>query len=125
MMSKNELFDRFTAHGTTTAEVAAMGLETVTRQIGEMRRDEPDDLPLTDAEIARAVLDYAQEDVEARWLTPAEIDAFPGESSVDVAILSGGVWYYGDSGPGEEDPTGLTTAQFCPDEDGYYIPVAT
>jgi len=61
---------------------------------------------------------------QVRKLTPREIANFPGDSSVDVAIFSNGTWYYGDSNPCEEDPTGLTTAQFVVDEDNNYIPVA-
>ena len=60
---------------------------------------------------------------QVRKLTQREIRAFPGDSSVDVAILSNGTWYYGDSYPCEEDPTGMTTAQFVVDEDNDYIPV--
>ena len=38
--------------------------------------------------------------------------------------LRNGIWYYGDSNPCEEDPTGMTTAQFIVDENNDYIPVA-
>lgn len=58
-----------------------------------------------------------------RWLTKAEIAAFPGDAPVDVAIYSDGKEYYGASDPTDEDPTGLLTAQFVTDEDGFYIPV--
>ena len=61
---------------------------------------------------------------QVRKLTKREIRDFPGDSSVDVAIFSNGTWYYGDSNPCEEDPTGMTTAQFVVDEDNDYIPVA-
>jgi len=61
-----------------------------------------------------------------RKLTPREIENFPGDASADVAILHlrNGIWYYGDSNPCEEDPTGMTTAQFIVDENNDYIPVA-
>ena len=58
-----------------------------------------------------------------RKLTESEIRRFPSDSSVDVAIWYGGVYYYGDSNPTEEDPSGMSTAQFVTDEDGDYIPV--
>lgn len=60
---------------------------------------------------------------QVRKLTQREIRNFPGDSSVDVAIFSNGTWYYGDSNPCEEDPTGITTAQFVVDEDNDYIPL--
>lgn len=59
----------------------------------------------------------------ARWLTAAEKAACPTDASVDVAIYSRGSWYYGDSNPTEEDPSGLEGAQFVQDEDGDYTPV--
>jgi hypothetical protein len=60
-----------------------------------------------------------------RELTQAEIEAFSGMSSVDVAIQSSdGKWYYGDSNPTATDPSGYTEAGFVCDEDGYYIAVA-
>lgn len=59
----------------------------------------------------------------ARRLTAAEKAACPTVASVDVAIYRRGLWYYGDSNPTEEDPTGLSTAQFVQDEGGDYIPV--
>jgi len=83
-MTGAELFDLFAAHGVTTAEIAAMDVDTVTRHVAEMRQDEPDDLPLTNVEIARAILDYAREDAGTGGLIcglcgatvdPAEMDA--------------------------------------------------
>ena len=57
-----ELFDLFTAHGTTRAEIASMDLATATRHVHEMRAEDVDDLGLTDEEIARAILKYAREE---------------------------------------------------------------
>jgi len=59
-----------------------------------------------------------------RKLTQAEIDAFPGVASVDVAIASHvchDVWFYGDSNPTAADPSGIRDAQYIIDEDGDYI----
>ena len=53
---------------------------------------------------------------DVRPLTVSEYEAFQGESSVNVAISSAGVEYYGDD-------DGLGEAQFVADEDGDYIPV--
>lgn len=63
--------------------------------------------------------------MNVRKLTELEIDAFPGGASVDVAIKGqDGVWYYGDSDPSEDDPTGFQMAQFvCYDDDTEYVPV--
>lgn len=59
-----------------------------------------------------------------RKLTEPEIANFPGDSSVDVAIrLVDGNWYYGDSNPTLEDPSGMTNTQFVLDGDSCYIPV--
>ncbi len=59
-----------------------------------------------------------------RKLTPAEIEVFPGESSIDVALQStNGVWYYADSNPTEDDPSGFADAQFVQDEGGDYIEI--
>lgn len=63
---------------------------------------------------------------ETRPLTPEEIAAFPGDSSVDVAMLStDGNWYYADSGSGQtEDGQIVDETMFVSDEDGDYIPVS-
>lgn len=63
------------------------------------------------------------EQMETRWLTQAEREAFPGDSSVDCAIRRGKVWYYADSGPEEDDPSGLTYAMFISDESGDHIEI--
>ena len=59
---------------------------------------------------------------DVRKLTESEIDAFPGDSGVNVAIRSSdGVEYYGDACA--DYPEGDEVAQFVTDEDGDYIPV--
>lgn len=64
---------------------------------------------------------------ETRKLTQEEIDAFDGDSFVDIAILStDGNWYYGESDfrygdAGEYEDM----SQFVSDEGGDYIPVKT
>ena len=60
-MTNEELFDRFVAHGVTTAEIAPMDPADLTRQIAQMRGDEPDSLHMTSAEIAARILHYAQQ----------------------------------------------------------------
>ena len=60
-MSGAELFDRFVAHGVGVRDIAKMEPETIARQVGELRHDEPDDIPMSDDEIARAIMDYARE----------------------------------------------------------------
>lgn len=61
-------------------------------------------------------------DPNVRKLTEAEIEAFPGDSSVNVAIRSSdGVEYYGDACA--DYPDGDEVAQFVTDEGGDYIPV--
>lgn len=84
MTTGAELFDIFVAHGVTTAEIAAMDADIMTLHVKQMRQDEPDDLPLTNEEIARLVLDYAQADARPAGLIcglcgetidPADVDA--------------------------------------------------
>ena len=58
-MTPGQLFDLFVAHGVTTAEIAEMSGKDIQRHIGEMRAAEPDDDPITDAEIADAIRRYA------------------------------------------------------------------
>lgn len=66
-----------------------------------------------------------KENPMTRFLTDSEINAFPGDSSVNVAIQStDGEWYYGDGNPTEADPSGFEEAGFVVDDDGYYIPVS-
>ena len=62
---------------------------------------------------------------ETRPLTEQELEDFPGDSSVDVAMLStDGVWYYADSGQNiTEEGEVYDDTQFVTDEDGDYIPV--
>ena len=59
-MNREQLFDLFVAHGTTREEIAKMNINTITRHIAEMRRDEPDDILLTDEQIAEKILSYAR-----------------------------------------------------------------
>ena len=62
-------------------------------------------------------------DPKVRKLTETEIEAFPGDSSVNVAIRSSdGVEYYGDACA--DYPDGDEVAQFITDEGGDYIPVS-
>ena len=62
-MNAEQLFDLFVAPGITTTDIAQMDVNTVTQHVAEMRRDEPDDIPMTDWEIAQAILDYARGEV--------------------------------------------------------------
>ena len=62
-MNAEQLFDLFVAHGITTTEITQMDINTVTQHIAELRRDESDDIPMTDWEIAQAILDYARGEV--------------------------------------------------------------
>ena len=59
-MTGEELFNLFVEHSTTTAEIARMNVKTVEQHIREMRASEPDDILMSDREIARAILDYAK-----------------------------------------------------------------
>lgn len=62
------------------------------------------------------------QDPNVRKLTEAEIEAFPGDSSVNVAVRSSdSVEYYGDACA--DWPDGDEVAQFVTDGDGNYIPV--
>jgi hypothetical protein len=56
-----DLFDLFTPHGDygTMAGIVELGEEIVTRQIHELRA-EPDDLTLTDREIAQRIIEYCK-----------------------------------------------------------------
>jgi len=60
-----ELFERFVAPGVGSAEIAAMDFDTLVQQIHEMRVSEPDDIPMTDRDIARGVLEHARENTAA------------------------------------------------------------
>ena len=55
-----QLFDLFCGGQVHPSEIAAMDLETVTRQIHELREAEPDEIPMSDQEIAGHVLDFAR-----------------------------------------------------------------
>lgn len=58
-MNGEELYELFVAHETGPGEIAGMELALMAAQVGEMRRDEPDEIDMTDLEIAWAVQDYA------------------------------------------------------------------
>ena len=60
-MENSELYDRFVAPGVTYLDVSQMGIVTIERQIAEMRQDEPDNIPLSDTEIAQRIIWYARE----------------------------------------------------------------
>jgi len=59
-MTGEQLFDLFVERSRTPAEVARMSVRAVERQVREMRASEPDDIPMSDREIAQAILDYAK-----------------------------------------------------------------
>jgi len=63
--SRWELVERFVAASADMSEVAAMNVDVLAQQIAEMRAAEPDDMPMTDREIAQEILDYAREDMAA------------------------------------------------------------
>jgi len=65
-MTGRELFDLFSGDQANTAEVAIMDLAILTCRIGEARRAKPDGIPVTDGEIAEAILAYATQDVIGR-----------------------------------------------------------
>jgi hypothetical protein len=123
MNETGALFDQFVAPGVTYSEVAVMSLAMATRHIHDMRVSNPDDLPFYDEDIARVVIAYAQRCLGARLLTDAERAAFPGDASVNVAILRDGIWYYAHGNPTANDPMGLSAAQLVTDEDGDYVEV--
>jgi hypothetical protein len=59
-MTPEELFNLFVGDHVIPAEIAGLRLATVARQVGELRRLEPDDIAMTDEEIARAILEFAR-----------------------------------------------------------------
>jgi hypothetical protein len=59
-MTGEELFDLFAAHRGMVQEIARMDFPDVVRYIEEQRQEEPDAVSLSDAEIARRILDFAQ-----------------------------------------------------------------
>jgi len=64
-MTGAELFDRFVVGQATTAEIATADVAdwAYAQQIHEMRESEPDDIDMSDLEIAEAILAYAVADV--------------------------------------------------------------
>lgn len=60
MTTGEQLFEQFIAHRITVDEIAKMDFGDLMRQIAEMRQDQPDDLGLSDMEIAMRIQDYAQ-----------------------------------------------------------------
>jgi hypothetical protein len=75
----SELFDLFAAPGVTLEEIAHMRLSVVRQHIRELRADNPDDIPLTDREIADELWMYATTTVRPGDWHPmsAERDAGP------------------------------------------------
>ena len=59
-MTGHELFELFVGGQATSEEIASMDLSTITRQIEGMRQDDPDNIQMTDKEIAQAILNYAK-----------------------------------------------------------------
>ena len=64
-MTGAELFDRFVVGQATTAEIATADVAdwAYAQQIHEMRESEPDDIDMSDLEIAEAILAYEVADV--------------------------------------------------------------
>ena len=58
-MTGEELFALFIADGITTEEVAVTDFGDLMRHIAERRQQEPDDIGLSDMEIAMRIQDYA------------------------------------------------------------------
>lgn len=58
-MSQENLFDLFVGGQASVQDIAPMDVDTIAAQVGEMRADDPDDIPMTDHEIAQAIHDYA------------------------------------------------------------------
>ena len=63
-MTGAELFDRFVGGQATTQEIATANVAdwAYAEQIREMRESEPDDIDMSDREIAEAILAYAVAD---------------------------------------------------------------
>lgn len=59
-MTPSELFDLFVGGQADTTDIVQLDLATATRQIHELRQDEPDDIQMSDEQIATAILDYAK-----------------------------------------------------------------
>lgn len=66
LLGDGELFDLFVGGQATVEEIAQLDLGTLTRQIAELRRDEPDDITMTNAEIAAGIYRYVTRDTENR-----------------------------------------------------------
>jgi hypothetical protein len=64
-MNAEQLFDLFVEHSITAQEIAAMNLTDIERGVHELRQaqPQPDNLPLSDAEIARAIYTYATDNI--------------------------------------------------------------
>jgi hypothetical protein len=58
-ISTDDLYDLFVAAGVTYEEIEAMDPETITRQVAELRSENPDDLDLTNDDIAQMIVRYA------------------------------------------------------------------
>jgi len=61
-ISRWELVEMFVAASTDMSKIAAMDIEVIEQQIAGMRAEEPDNIPMTDREIAQEILDYACEE---------------------------------------------------------------
>ena len=59
-LSDCDLFDLFVGGQTSIEEIAQLDIGMLTRQVSELRRDEPDDIAMTDAEVATSILRYAE-----------------------------------------------------------------
>ena len=59
--SAEELFDLFVAHGTSVQEIAQCDAGMLTRQIAEMRKTEPDKIPLVNWQISDMIVKYAKD----------------------------------------------------------------
>jgi len=62
-MTSGELFDLFCGGQTTVEEVYGMTITNLHRQIKELRADEPDEIDMTDGEIADEIYRYATAEV--------------------------------------------------------------
>ena len=61
----DEMYDRFVFSGADMPAIAAMNLGTLTRQVHEMRQDDPDEDTASDAEIAIAIITHAKKNADA------------------------------------------------------------
>ena len=62
-MNAHELYELFVAPGTTYQEIADANMNYLERHVAEMRADEPDDIDMPDWDIAKAIQEYAIENL--------------------------------------------------------------